>query len=68
VDASVEVYYAYDTQGNVIECTVIDGGNVSPKSFRAVYKYDSNGNWIHRDLLYLDGTPKSSVDRIIDYY
>ncbi len=68
VDKNVEIYYAYDTNGNIIECTYIDQGNVSPKSYRAVYAFDSVGNWIHRVLLYLDGTPKSSIDRVIEYY
>ncbi len=68
IDKNIEIYYAYDTNGNVIECTYIDQGNVSLKSYRAVYTVDSAGNWIHRNLLYLDGTPKSSIDRTIEYY
>jgi len=68
VDKNIEIYYAYDTNGNIIECTYIEQGNVSPKSYRAVYTFDSAGNWTHRNLLYLDGTPKSSIDRIIEYY
>jgi|GEM_PF-2265558 len=68
INKNTEHYYAYDTHGNVIEYTQITCGDVDQKSYRAVYTYDSNGNWTHRDILRLDGTPKTSVDRVIEYY
>lgn len=64
----IEMYYAYDEKGNVIEYTEIERGYITPDSYKATYTYDDEGNWIHRAILKLDGSPKTSVDRVIEYY
>lgn len=64
-----EMYYAYDEKGNVIEYTRIANGELdSWSSYRVTYTYDVVGNWTHRAILKLDGTPQASIDRVIAYY
>ena len=60
--------YVYDDQGSVVEYTQLEKGAVDKRSYRARYTYDAKGNWMHRDILRLDGTLKTSVDRVITYY
>jgi hypothetical protein len=64
-----EETFNFDPSGNVIEYKEVKEGMVDDKrSYRCEYVYDKKGNWIKRTTTSLDGKPRSSVERKIEYY
>lgn len=60
--------YQYDTHGNITEyLRRWDNTIDSVYSYRASYTFDSQGNWITRTKVNLDGSPRASVERRIEY-
>jgi hypothetical protein len=65
---NTEEIFSYDVHNNVTQMIMKKAGVFSKKSFKARYVYDTHGNWIKKELFRMDGTPKTSVERIIEYY
>jgi hypothetical protein len=65
---NTERKFIYDIHDNITQLIEKKAGVFSKKSFKACYVYDTHGNWIKKELFRMDGTPKTSIERIIEYY
>lgn len=64
-----EIKKSYDDYGNITEEIQIENGKINEKiSFKSVYIYDKQNNWIKQTRYKLNGDKISVLDRKITYY
>lgn len=64
-----EIKKSYDDYGNITEELQIENGKINEKiSYRSVYVYDSQNNWVKQNRYKLNGDKISVLDRKITYY
>ncbi|MBO9202799.1 MULTISPECIES: hypothetical protein [Niastella] len=64
-----EEAYKYDSSDNVVEYVKRNDLEINTReSYRYEYVFDRQGNWIKRTTYKVDGSPKASIERKIEYY
>lgn len=63
-----ELFWTFDSLGNETSYKDVLSGVISIKSYRTKYRFDNRGNWIYKETFTWDGSPRTSLERKIEYY